>query len=60
MFIGLCSFDISDHETLFLIDKSGNTANRDMTIKVRSTQPKDLKKLYGNLKSYDFSSILKN
>ena len=31
-----------------------------MNIKVRSTQPKDLKKLYGNLISYDFSPILKN
>ena len=44
MFAGLCSFDLSDHETLFLIDKSGNTKNRDVNIKVRSTHPKDLKK----------------
>ena len=60
MFAGLCSFDLSDHETLFLVDKSGNTENRDINIKVRSTQTKDLKKLYDNLKSYDFSPILKN
>ena len=57
MFAGLCNFDISDHETLFLIDKSGNTANKDLTLKVRSTQPKDLKKLYGNLKKHDFLAI---
>ena len=43
MFAGLCSFDLSDHETLFLVYKTGNTENRDMNIKVRSTQPKDLK-----------------